>query len=480
MANVDDHASSAPTGATYGVKPQTGLEMPTSQHQPVANQQTPQRSVADLQSLFESSSQLPTTERSTSPPSDQKLPLGNGKPSTRLQHLSSNHHKPPDYLEHDAGHHQMPSASLQFPSFSHFLEPDPLQLSPGNPQSSATHESVPDSHQPPKLPSSSQEKPSDVVHEPTNHRASLDGHEQLDSHSHPPASLETPTAQHQPLNSKQQSETTLQPKSKHKKPSITFKLPELSSSHDPTKQKSPLTGQEVAGEAPSQQQLPSGNHQPSSACQQPTPNGRESSVNHRPPSTGHRSATNGSQPPSTGQQNPQQLAPENLKSSSNHQPAPGGRRNGESRKSSSGSLQSWVSRQLQLNPLRSTPGNLRIPSESSQSSQDSQQTTMANQSLQHASSQRFAETEIPPSSLQQPPCNQQPQQQTSPQTETSPQQQTSLHDLLHAEVHTKSKKDHKKSSAPQKRLEKLLSQSCNKHCADCGSTDPKWVCLPDL
>ncbi|CAN1344600.1 Probable ADP-ribosylation factor GTPase-activating protein AGD11, partial [Linum perenne] len=32
-------------------------------------------------------------------------------------------------------------------------------------------------------------------------------------------------------------------------------------------------------------------------------------------------------------------------------------------------------------------------------------------------------------------------------------------------------------SAPQKRLEKLLSQSCNKHCADCGSTDPKWVSI---
>ncbi|CAN0838447.1 hypothetical protein LINGRAHAP2_LOCUS2156 [Linum grandiflorum] len=74
-------------GATYGVKPQTSLEMPTSQHQPVANQQTPQWSVADLQSIFESSSQLPTTEQSPSPPSDQKLPLSNGKPSTRLQHF---------------------------------------------------------------------------------------------------------------------------------------------------------------------------------------------------------------------------------------------------------------------------------------------------------------------------------------------------------------------------------------------------------
>ncbi|CAI0560218.1 unnamed protein product [Linum tenue] len=30
---------------------------------------------------------------------------------------------------------------------------------------------------------------------------------------------------------------------------------------------------------------------------------------------------------------------------------------------------------------------------------------------------------------------------------------------------------------PRKRLEKLLSQSCNKHCADCGSTDPKWVSI---
>ncbi|CAN0917046.1 Probable ADP-ribosylation factor GTPase-activating protein AGD11 [Linum grandiflorum] len=95
---------------------------------------------------------------------------------------------------------------------------------------------------------------------------------------------------------------------------------------------------------------------------------------------------------------------------------------------------------------------------------------------------RQSHLEIPPASLQprHPPTpypqpQSQPQPQPQPQPPTSSQPQTSLHDLLHSEVPTKSKKDRRKTSGPQKRLEKLLSQSCNKHCADCGSTDPKWV-----
>ncbi|KAJ4850048.1 putative ADP-ribosylation factor GTPase-activating protein agd11 [Turnera subulata] len=67
---------------------------------------------------------------------------------------------------------------------------------------------------------------------------------------------------------------------------------------------------------------------------------------------------------------------------------------------------------------------------------------------------------------------------------------TCLSDLLQSEKRTTSRKDHHKPpapqnlpidlsfallSAPQKRLEKLLSQSGNKFCADCGSPDPKWV-----
>ncbi|KAL9370079.1 hypothetical protein Peur_041278 [Populus x canadensis] len=40
-----------------------------------------------------------------------------------------------------------------------------------------------------------------------------------------------------------------------------------------------------------------------------------------------------------------------------------------------------------------------------------------------------------------------------------------------------SRKDKQKSPGPQKRLERLLSQSGNKTCADCGSPDPKWVSL---
>ncbi|CAN1344597.1 Probable ADP-ribosylation factor GTPase-activating protein AGD11 [Linum perenne] len=212
------------------------------------------------------------------------------------------------------------------------MESNHSHLSPGNSQPSATHESIHDSHQAPfvapNFPSTSQEKPSDAVHDSTSHQPSLDSHGESDNHSHPsaglnlsPASLETPTTQHQPLNSQQHSETTQhqplnsqqhsetthQPKAKHKKTSLTFKFPP-----------------------------------------QPQP-----------------------------------------------QPQP--------------------------------------------------------------------ETS--------------PQQESSPQLETSPQPQTSLHDLFHAEVHTKTKKDRRKASAPQKRLEKLLSQSCNKHCADCGSTDPKWVSI---
>ncbi|KAJ6945270.1 hypothetical protein NC651_000346 [Populus alba x Populus x berolinensis] len=40
-----------------------------------------------------------------------------------------------------------------------------------------------------------------------------------------------------------------------------------------------------------------------------------------------------------------------------------------------------------------------------------------------------------------------------------------------------SRKDKQKSPGPLKRLERLLSQSGNKTCADCGFPDPKWVSL---
>ncbi|XP_061977546.1 probable ADP-ribosylation factor GTPase-activating protein AGD11 isoform X2 [Populus nigra] len=40
-----------------------------------------------------------------------------------------------------------------------------------------------------------------------------------------------------------------------------------------------------------------------------------------------------------------------------------------------------------------------------------------------------------------------------------------------------SRKDKQKSPGPLKRMERLLSQSGNKTCADCGSPDPKWVSL---
>eukprot|EP00257_Ricinus_communis_P024606 XP_025012020.1 probable ADP-ribosylation factor GTPase-activating protein AGD11 isoform X2 [Ricinus communis] len=43
--------------------------------------------------------------------------------------------------------------------------------------------------------------------------------------------------------------------------------------------------------------------------------------------------------------------------------------------------------------------------------------------------------------------------------------------------HCWSRKERHKFSGPLKKLEKLLSQSSNKTCADCGSPDPKWVSL---
>ncbi|CAN1813738.1 Probable ADP-ribosylation factor GTPase-activating protein AGD11, partial [Linum perenne] len=322
------------------------------------------------------------------------------------------------------------------------LESNHSHLSPGNSQPSATHESIHDSHQAPfvapNFPSTSQEKPSDAVHDSTSHQPSLDSHGQSDNHSHPsaglnlsPASLETPTTQHQPLNSQQHSETTHQPKAKHKKTSLTFKFP-LGSL-----EKSSLTSLEATGQSPAHQQLPSGSHHPSSACQQPSTNSKESSTNHQPPSNGHLSSVNGShsQPPSTGQQHLQQPTSGNQKSSATHQPSPASRRNVENHKPSSSSLQAWVSRQLKSTPLQLAPSDLHFLSNTLQSSQGSQKTILANHqplqqpppSGQHGNSQRPGELEIPP--------------------------------------------------APQKRLEKLLSQSCNKHCADCGSTDPKWVSI---
>ncbi|KAJ9190577.1 hypothetical protein P3X46_001764 [Hevea brasiliensis] len=54
---------------------------------------------------------------------------------------------------------------------------------------------------------------------------------------------------------------------------------------------------------------------------------------------------------------------------------------------------------------------------------------------------------------------------------------SSLQDLLFSDKHSWSKKDRHKISGPQRKLEKLLSQSGNKICADCGSPDPKWVSL---
>ncbi|GAB2287921.1 Probable ADP-ribosylation factor GTPase-activating protein agd11 [Dionaea muscipula] len=53
----------------------------------------------------------------------------------------------------------------------------------------------------------------------------------------------------------------------------------------------------------------------------------------------------------------------------------------------------------------------------------------------------------------------------------------SLFELLRAEAASDNFSTIKHKSGPQKKLESLLSQSGNKHCADCGSPDPKWVSL---
>ncbi|XP_021886880.1 probable ADP-ribosylation factor GTPase-activating protein AGD11 isoform X2 [Carica papaya] len=53
-----------------------------------------------------------------------------------------------------------------------------------------------------------------------------------------------------------------------------------------------------------------------------------------------------------------------------------------------------------------------------------------------------------------------------------------LYDLLCSDAPSwRNQKDQKTSSGTQGRLEKLLKQSGNKFCADCGSPDPKWVSL---
>ncbi|XP_050235242.1 probable ADP-ribosylation factor GTPase-activating protein AGD11 [Mercurialis annua] len=55
---------------------------------------------------------------------------------------------------------------------------------------------------------------------------------------------------------------------------------------------------------------------------------------------------------------------------------------------------------------------------------------------------------------------------------------TLLQDFLLADSKNEwCKMERQKCSGPQKKLEKLLIQSGNKTCADCGSPDPKWVSL---
>ncbi|GMH30199.1 hypothetical protein Nepgr_032042 [Nepenthes gracilis] len=52
---------------------------------------------------------------------------------------------------------------------------------------------------------------------------------------------------------------------------------------------------------------------------------------------------------------------------------------------------------------------------------------------------------------------------------------SSLYELLRAESASNSCSTPKQKSGPPTKLESLLAQSGNKHCADCGSPDPKWV-----
>ncbi|CAN1822709.1 Probable ADP-ribosylation factor GTPase-activating protein AGD11, partial [Linum perenne] len=89
---------------------------------------------------------------------------------------------------------------------------------------------------------------------------------------------------------------------------------------------------------------------------------------------------------------------------------------------------------FQLPPRTHEPPGVHEPSPASQHPPSDSQSGNLKSSPAARQLSTAAHLEIPPSSFQPPPC-------------------------------------------PQKRLEKLLSQSCNKHCADCGSTDPKWVSI---
>ncbi|CAI0461846.1 unnamed protein product [Linum tenue] len=160
-----------------------------------------------------------------------------------------------------------------------------------------------------------------------------------------------------------------------------------------------------------------------------------------------------------------------LHASASHQPLKGSHQPSTGIHYPPSSLEHPTTQQQILNNHKRPSVTFQLPPSSLDSS-----TTREPLSAKQPSAIQLATLQPPPCSRQ-PPSSPQPHPQQQPQPPVSPQPQTSLHDLLHAEVHTKSKKDRRKASGAQKRLEKLLSQSCNKHCADCGSTDPKWVSI---
>ncbi|CAN1822706.1 Probable ADP-ribosylation factor GTPase-activating protein AGD11 [Linum perenne] len=267
---------------------------------------------------------------------------------------------------------------------------------------------------------------------PTYQKQSQDGLESLDSHQLQPASLHLPSVSHALESDIPQPFTTNQsvPVSHQTHPILPSTSQEQSqdSSHVSAYHQSSANHPESSNFQPSSETLTS--------TQQPSLNDQK-----------HQSST---PEPSTRQKKPSvtfQLPPRTHEPPGVHEPSPAS----------------------QHPPSDSQSGNLK-------SSPAARQLSTA------------AHLEIPPSSFQPPPCcrqpstpypqpQEQPEQQEQPQPPTSSLPQTNIHDLLHSEVQTKSKKDRRKTSGPQKRLEKLLSQSCNKHCADCGSTDPKWVSI---
>ncbi|CAL1394475.1 unnamed protein product [Linum trigynum] len=469
--NHGGHAPIQP-GHPSGVKPQSGLELSPSLNTQVA---CLQMHASSSQMLTESLQAPPNSQEAPLAP-NQQLPLDRLEPSSTSFQIPTLQQSPPDSLEQQfVGYNQLEPASLEQPTVSNMLQSDGPQLSPSSARpSDCHHQSLHDTHHhpsflAPKLASTSQEHLQDGLHASASHQPSTGIH-------YPPSNLEHPTTQQQILNN-------------HKRPSVTFQLPpsslDSSTTHEPlsAKQLSASNKRPIPGQQPldanrsslTNLEVPRKTQMGVSARNQPSSTSRQTSENHQPSFAGRESSINHQTPSVPAiQQHPQTS-----------------RRAIESQHQNSGSMSS-ASQQFPPSTPQLSPGDLHLTSVVPQASpanlqlpQGNLQPSPTGRQLPPTNPQPTVHFEVQLANLQPPPCSRQPPSspqpqphpQQQPQPPVSPLPQTSLHDLLHAEVHTKSKKDRRKASGAQKRLEKLLSQSCNKHCADCGSTDPKWVSI---